>query len=140
MPDDKPNLLQRGKSATFLAMETAVNAALVKRDALWEKRVENLAGQMDALDTALGWSAHTQRPDKCRALFRSSEGRGRVEAVLRLHAAAGENAQFRALLDRAAHIVTGCAALLCERGCQDETDLDAFAAEIRKALEVDDAR
>ena len=46
-----------------------------------------------------------------------------------------DNVRLRALLDRAAHIVTGCAALLCERGCQDETDLDAFAAEIRKALE-----
>ena len=58
-----------------------------------------------------------------------------VEQMHERNALLAENAQFRALLDRAAHIVTGCAALLCERGCQDEVDLDAFAAEIRKALE-----
>ena len=61
-----------------------------------------------------------------------------ADVVTQLHernAALAENARLRTLLDRAAHIVTGCAALLCERGCQDETDLDAFAAEIRKALE-----
>ena len=80
--------------------------------------------------------------DKPNMLQRGKIAADCAEAVAEIAIQLGERntlkarvAKLEALLDRAAHIVTGCAALLCERGCQDETDLDAFAAEIRKALE-----